>query len=135
MGTKGSENRLRRGIRAGSGLQRPPILANPCQKSGTSTVARPQKIKMAKAHRDSIVASFRAAECEIRTEPSTDYLKETDTYPNQPRTNRTTDKPSLVAMHSSQAWSLCTQAKLGRYAATQHAHGLATEFEPSSVAT
>ncbi|KAF3545921.1 hypothetical protein DY000_02009531 [Brassica cretica] len=36
-------------------------------------------------------------------------------YPNQPRTNRTTDKPSLVAMHSSQAWSLCTQVKLGRY--------------------
>ncbi|KAF3599444.1 hypothetical protein F2Q69_00036263 [Brassica cretica] len=103
--------------------------------SGTSTVARPQKIKMAKAHRDSTVASFRAAECEIRTEPSTDYLKETDTYPNQPRTNRTTDKPSLVAMHSSQAWSLCTQAKLGRYAATVHAHGLVTEFEPSLVAT
>ncbi|KAF2579710.1 hypothetical protein F2Q68_00006173 [Brassica cretica] len=57
-------------------------------------------------------------------------------YPNQPRTNQTTDKPSLVAMHSSQAWSLCTQAKLCRYAATEHAHGsVATEHAYGSVAT
>ncbi|KAF3508490.1 hypothetical protein F2Q69_00006525 [Brassica cretica] len=69
-------------MRAGSGFQGPPILANPYQKSGTSTVARPQKIKMGMTHkagmsirkpesrihhRNSIVASFRAAECEIRT--------------------------------------------------------------------
>ncbi|KAF3542758.1 hypothetical protein DY000_02007260 [Brassica cretica] len=69
-------------MRSGSGFQRPPILANPYQKSGTSTVARPQKIKMGMRHkagmsirkpesrihhRNSIVASFRAAECEIRT--------------------------------------------------------------------
>ncbi|KAF2572471.1 hypothetical protein F2Q70_00002766 [Brassica cretica] len=39
-----------RGIRAGSGLQRPPILANP-HKSGMTTVARPQRIKTGVRHK------------------------------------------------------------------------------------
>ncbi|KAF3603032.1 hypothetical protein F2Q69_00036262 [Brassica cretica] len=65
MGTKGSENRLRRSPETSDPGQ--PLSEKWHVHSGTSTVARPQKIKMAKAHRDSTVASFRAAECEIRT--------------------------------------------------------------------
>ncbi|KAF3554215.1 hypothetical protein F2Q69_00012905 [Brassica cretica] len=68
----------------------------------------------------------------ISIEPqNTDCPEAMDTYPNRPRTSSS----MAIGPRTSQAWSLRSDrapAKLGRYVATEHAHGSVATLRSSS---